>query len=47
MKIEAILGIVFKVALEEFSEGGWSYKRQGTTTYCGTNVEVPTFNKSI
>jgi hypothetical protein len=35
MKIEASLGMIFKASFDEFSVKGWSYKREGTTSYCG------------
>jgi hypothetical protein len=41
------LGHSFRGILEEFSEGGWSYIREGTTTYCGMNFKVPNFSKFI
>jgi hypothetical protein len=47
MKTKESLGMVFKASLEEFSEGGRPYRREGTTTYCGMNFKVPTFNKSV
>jgi hypothetical protein len=31
------LGHGFRGILEEFSKGGWSYRREGTVAYCGTN----------
>jgi hypothetical protein len=36
------LGHGFRGILEEFSEGGRPYKREGTTACCGTN-----FSKSV
>jgi hypothetical protein len=41
------LGHGFRGILEEFSEGGWPYRREGTTACCGTNFKVPNFSKSV
>jgi hypothetical protein len=41
------LGHDFRGILEEFSEGGCPYRREGTATCCGTNFKVPNFSKSV
>jgi hypothetical protein len=41
------LGHDFRGILEEFSEGGRLYKREGTIAYCGMNFKVSKFNKSV
>jgi hypothetical protein len=47
METEARVGMVFEATLEEFFEGGRPYRRQGTTSCCGMNFEVPIFSKSV
>jgi hypothetical protein len=41
------LGHGFRGILEEFSEGGRPYRREGTTACCGMNFKVPNFSKSV